>query len=95
MSTHNWRHSFASRALALGETLSVVGELRGHTLAAPLSGRFSAITCWGRCRLRGSLSVLGGHCIQPGCEMGHLYRVCRCACFRRISATWQNSHSHA
>ena len=28
---HDPRHSFASRALALGETLSVIGKLLGHT----------------------------------------------------------------
>ena len=29
--THDLRHSFASRALALGETLPVIGKLLGHT----------------------------------------------------------------
>ena len=28
---HDLRHSFASRALALGETLPVIGKLLGHT----------------------------------------------------------------
>ena len=28
---HNLRHSFASRALALGETLPVIGKLLGHS----------------------------------------------------------------
>ena len=31
MSAHCLRHSFASRALALGETLPVIGKLLGHT----------------------------------------------------------------
>ena len=29
--THDLRHSFASRALALGETLPVIGKLLGHS----------------------------------------------------------------
>ena len=28
---HDLRHSFASRALALGESLSMIGKLLGHT----------------------------------------------------------------
>ena len=28
---HDWRHSFASRALALGESLPMIGRLLGHT----------------------------------------------------------------
>ena len=31
MSPHNLRHSFASRALALGEGLPMIGKLLGHT----------------------------------------------------------------
>ena len=29
--THDLRHSFASRALALGESLTMIGKLLGHT----------------------------------------------------------------
>ena len=29
--THDLRHSFASRALALGESLPMIGKLLGHT----------------------------------------------------------------
>ena len=29
---HDLRHSYASRALALGETLPVIGKLLGHTI---------------------------------------------------------------
>ena len=28
---HDWRHSFASRALALGEVPPMIGKLLGHT----------------------------------------------------------------
>ena len=31
MRIHDLRHSFASRALALGESLSMIGKLLGHT----------------------------------------------------------------
>ena len=31
MRIHELRHSFASRALALGETLLVIGKLLGHS----------------------------------------------------------------
>ena len=31
MRIHDIRHSFASRALALGESLSMIGKLLGHT----------------------------------------------------------------
>ena len=31
MRVHDLRHSFASRALALGETLPVIGKLLGHS----------------------------------------------------------------
>ena len=31
MRIHDLRHSFASRALALGESLSMIGTLLGHT----------------------------------------------------------------
>ena len=31
MIPHNLRHSFASRALALGESLPIIGKLLGHT----------------------------------------------------------------
>ena len=31
MRVHDLRHSFASRKLALGETLSVIGKLLGHS----------------------------------------------------------------
>ena len=31
MRIHDLRHSFASRALALGESLTMIGKLLGHT----------------------------------------------------------------
>ena len=31
MNTHNLRHTYASRALALGESLTMIGKLLGHT----------------------------------------------------------------
>ena len=31
MSAHNLRHSLASKALALGESLPMIGKLLGHT----------------------------------------------------------------
>ena len=31
MRIHDLRHSFASRALALGESLPMIGKLQGHT----------------------------------------------------------------
>ena len=36
---HDLRHSFASRALALGESLSMIGKLLGHTHLAAIRSR--------------------------------------------------------
>ena len=60
---HELRHSFASRALALGEGLPMIGKLLGHTQVQTIAryahlARDGAVTVTGWCQLRVASSFL-------------------------------------
>ena len=74
MRIHDIRHSFASRALALGESLTMIGRLLGHSKVTT-TGRYAHLARDSEkaaaARVGGSIGVhLGGGAARPGGEAG-------------------------